>query len=88
VDHGCRSGLDASAIAIDRLMSADGGVLEILGLLLGDEHLDVVAQASLVGFEGENVVGLLVDDSPGDVALASHGVDGDDRALDRHAVAR
>ncbi len=84
VDHGCRSGLDASVIAVDRLVPADGGVLEVPGFLLGDEHVDVVAQASLVAFEGENVVGFLVDDGPGDVALASHGVDGDDGALDRH----
>ena len=61
-----------------------GGVLKVPGFLLGDEHLDVVAQGPLVALEGENVVGLLVDDRLGDVALISHGVDCHDGALDRH----
>ena len=66
MDHGCRSGLDASVVAVDRLVSADGRVLEVPGVLLGDEDVDVVAQAPLVAFEGENIVRLLVDDGPGD----------------------
>src|SRR5208337_536912 len=34
----------------------------------------------------QDVVGFLVDDFLRDVALAAHGVDGDDRALDRQHV--
>lgn len=43
MDQDCRLGLDESVIAIDCLLAADGGVLEAVGLLLGGEHVEVVA---------------------------------------------
>ena len=73
-------------IAIDRLIAADRRVLEAVGLLLGDEELDILAQRALVAFQREDVIGLLVEDFLGDVALAAHRVDGHDGALDRHHV--
>src|SRR5258708_3388757 len=67
-------------------MPGDLGVPEAVCLLLGGKQLDILAQRALVAFEGEDVIGLLVEDFLGDVALAAHGVDGDDGALDRQHV--
>jgi hypothetical protein len=80
------SGFDAAVIAIDGLVAADRGVLEAIGLLLGGEQLDILAQRALVALKGENVIGVLVEDFLRDAALAAHGVDGYDGALDRHHV--
>jgi hypothetical protein len=60
-----------------------GSVGETLGRLVGDEDVDVLAQRALVAFQRLDVVGLLVGDRLGSVALAAHGIDGDDRPLDR-----
>ena len=60
--------------------------LKPLALLLGHEQFDILAQRALVALQGEDVIGLLVEDLLGDVALAAHRVDGDDGALDRHHV--
>ena len=86
VDDGDGPGLDAAVIAIDGLVPADGGVLEILGFLLGREQFDVFPQRALIALQGQDVVGLLVHDLPGDGALAAHGVDGDDGTLDGQHV--
>ena len=40
----------------------------------------------MVAFEREDVIGLLIQDFLGDVALAAHRVDGHDGTLDRHHV--
>jgi hypothetical protein len=48
VDDGDGSGFDAAMLAIGGVVAADGGVLEILGFLLGDEELDIIAQRALV----------------------------------------
>jgi hypothetical protein len=40
----------------------------------------------LIAFQRENVVGLLVDHLPGDLALAAHRIDGHDRPLDLQHV--
>jgi hypothetical protein len=73
-DRGIGSRFDATVIAIDRLMRADLGILEAIGLL-GDQDLDIVAQRAL------DVIGLLVDDFLGDFALTPHRVDARGRAL-------
>ena len=70
-------------IAIDGLVATDLGILEPIGFLLGGEQLRVLSQGSLIALQGEHVIGLLGEDLRGDVALASHRVDGDDRPLDR-----
>ena len=49
---------------------------------VGEEKRGVHVQARLIAFEGEHVMGALVDDAPGDLLLRSHRVDGDDRALE------
>ena len=49
-------GFDAAVIAVDRLMAADVGVLETVGLLLGGEQLDILAQRALIAFEGEDMI--------------------------------
>ena len=54
VDDGRGSGLDAAMVAVDRRILADFGVGEAFGLLLGDEQFDVIAQRTLVAFQGED----------------------------------
>src|SRR5208283_5789295 len=75
--------LDAAVVAVDGRVPADRSLLEGDGLLFAGKQRDVVAQSSLIALQGEDVVGLLVDDFLRDLALATHGVDGHDRALDR-----
>ncbi len=86
VDDGDGAGLDAAVIAIVRGAAADRGIPEIVGYLLGGEALDVLAQSALIAFEGEDVVGAPLEDLARDGALAAHGVDGHDGALDRQQV--
>ncbi len=73
-------------VTIDRPVSADLGILEPIGFLFHDEQFDIFVQAGLVALEREDVVGLSVHDLAGDLALAAHGVDGDDGALDGQHV--
>src|ERR1700693_6309296 len=73
-------------IAVDGFMSGDLGIAEAIRLLLGGEQLDILAQRALVALEGENVIGILVEDFLGDVALAADGVGGNDGAFDHQHV--
>ena len=57
-------------------------MLEAVGLLLFDKHLDILAQGALVVLERENIVSLLVEDLARDGALAPHRVNGHDGAVD------
>jgi hypothetical protein len=86
VDDRIGSGLDAAVVGIHGLMLGDLCVLEAVCLLLGREYLDVLWEGTLVTLEGEDVIALLIDDFLGDVALAAHGVDGDDGPLDRQHI--
>jgi hypothetical protein len=86
VDDRIGSGLDAAVVGVDSFTLGDFGVLEAVCLLLGCEHLDVLPQGAMVTLEGEDVVGLLIDDFLADVALAPHGVDGDDGTLDHQHI--
>ena len=61
MDGGGSAGFDAAVIAIDAVVLADGGVLEVIGFLFVYEKLDVVAQRALITFQGEDIVGLLFD---------------------------
>ena len=65
------SGFDAAVIAIDGLVAADCGVLEPIGLLLGGEQLNILAQRALIALERENVIGLCVDDFLRNAALVA-----------------
>ena len=76
-------GFDPAVIAIDGLVAADLGILEIYRLLFVDEELDIVFERALIALQGEDVIGFLVDDRLSDFALATHRVDGDHRPLDR-----
>src|SRR6202042_2788585 len=79
-------GFNPAMIAIDGLVATDLGVLEIDRLLLVDEQLDVVFERALIAFEGEDVIGFLIDDRLRDVALTAHRVDSHDRPLElQHA---
>lgn len=80
VDDGGGPGLDAAVMAIDGLVAADRGVLEAHGFLLGHEEIDIGAERALVALQGEEVIGLLVEDFLDDAALAAHRVAGDDSA--------
>ena len=62
VDDGGGSGLDAVVIAVNRPVPTDLGVREALGLLLSHQDLDILTQRSLVAFQRENKIRLLVDD--------------------------
>src|SRR4051794_20258478 len=73
-------------IAVDRLITADLGILEACCLLLGDKQLNVLAQRALIALQREHVIGFLVHELLCDVALAAHGIDGHDRTLDRQHV--
>ena len=86
MDRGVSSGFDAPVIAIDGFMPADLCVLEIPGLLLGNEDFDILAQCALVAFEREHVIGVFIQDFLGNIALATHRIDGHDGALDRHHI--
>jgi hypothetical protein len=44
---------------VDGLVPADLGILEPIGLLLGDEDLDILAQRALTAFEREDKWALL-----------------------------
>src|SRR6202161_4172326 len=74
---------DPPVVAIDGLVAADLGVLEIYCLLFIDEELDVVFERALISLQGENVIGFLFDDRLRDIALTAHRVDRHDRPLDR-----
>ena len=86
MDGGVSSGFNAAVIAIDRFMPADLRILEGSRLLLGDENFDILAQGTLIAFEREDVIGLLIQDFLGNTALAAHRIDGHDGALDRHHI--
>src|SRR5215472_12452202 len=68
------------------MMLGDLGVAKAIRLLFGGEQLDILTQRTLIAFERENVIGFLVEDFLGDVALAAHGVVGDDGSFDRRYV--
>ena len=50
---------DPPVVAIDGLVPADLGVVEIYRLLFIDEELDVVFERALISLQGENVIGFL-----------------------------
>jgi len=56
-------------IGVDRFVPADCRVL-----LLGREHVDILAQGSLIALERDDEIGLLVDDFPGDASLTPHRI--------------
>ena len=86
MDRGVGPRFDATVVAVDGLMPADFGVLEALGLLIGDEQFDILAQGPLIALERQHVVGLLVDDLLGDGALAANRVEGDDGTRRRKSI--
>lgn len=70
VHDGYGAGFDAAMVAIHGFCPGHRGILKTVGDLLIGEDLGVLAQATLVALQGEDVVGLFVDDFAGDVALA------------------
>ena len=60
MDRGVSSGFDAAVIAVDCFMPADLCILEVPGLLLGNEEFDILAQCALIAFEREHVIGIFV----------------------------
>ena len=86
LDLSSQSDLSSDSPTLAAAKAPAGSTQNALSRLFGDKNLDVVAQRALVAFQRENVVGLLVHDFLRDVALAAHGIDGDDRAFDRQQV--
>jgi hypothetical protein len=61
----------------------DGGFRdELAGRRVPEIHLDIPFQGRLIALEGERIVGLAGHDFVGDLDLAAHGVDGDERAFE------
>jgi len=54
--------------------------------LFGSKQFDVFMKRALIALQGQNVVGLSVDDFPGNLPLAAHGVDRHHRAFDRKHI--
>src|SRR3546814_12474452 len=75
VDDGGRPGLDAAMVAIDRRVLADLALMEVALFLLGYEQRDILVQSRLVPLERQNILGLLVEDSLSNHALAAHSLD-------------
>ncbi len=73
-------------VAADAGVLAALGVVEAISFLFVNEEFDSFVQAGLVGFERQHVIGLLVDDLGGDLALAAHGVESDNGAVDGQHV--
>ena len=67
---------DAAVICIDGLEG-----LQFRGRGIVEIAFDVVMQGGLVILDGQQVVGTPFEDGGGDLGLAPHGVDGDQRAL-------
>jgi hypothetical protein len=52
-------------------VSSRAAMALLLGSLLGGEQLDILTQRALVALEGENVIGILVEDFLGDAAMGN-----------------
>ena len=79
---------DDMAADFDTAVVAVGGLggLEFLGRGVVEIAFDVVVQSGLVVFDGEEVVGAALEDGGGDLGLAAHGIDGDQRAFQFEAL--
>ena len=62
VDDSGGPGLDTAVVTVDGGVAGGLCIGEAAGFLLGDENLDILAQRSLIAFQRENVISLLVDD--------------------------
>ena len=54
------------------------GVLEMIRFRIEEKILDFLKEMTVIRFQGQDVIGLLVDNQLGDVFLAPHRIDGDD----------
>ncbi len=79
-------GFDAAVALLHCLVVADNRIGKAACYLFDEEKLGIVVQAALVALEGKDIVGVLVDDLRGDVALTAHGVDGHRRAVDGQQI--
>ena len=86
MDDGGGSGFDAAVIAVDCGVLADRSVSKVPGFLFRGKHLAILPQRALMAFQRQDVLGLLVDNFLCDLTLAAHGVDRDNRPLDRQQV--
>jgi hypothetical protein len=76
---------DVAAALLDAavaLVALDVGVEGLWGWVI-EEALDFAMERGLVVLNGQEIVGLLVDDAPGDRGVAGDRVDGDQRAGQR-----
>src|SRR6516164_3625334 len=73
---------DPAMVGVGRLMKG----FDALGLLIGEEVFDVLEQNRPIGFEREQIVAAARNDRLSDVGLGSHGVDGDEGALEVEAL--
>ena len=70
--------LDAAVVGVGRLMNGFDG----FSFRIGEEGDDVLMKDRSIGFEREQIVAAAGHDLFGDVGLGSHGVDGDQGALE------
>ena len=81
LDDGRYSGFDTVMIAIDGGIVADPGIGETTGLLFRYEKFDILVQRSLITFQSQHVIGFLLEDRFGDIALEPHRIDDHDGSL-------
>src|SRR5260370_42448091 len=72
------SDFNATALFINTLVEGMRQALEIdlSSVLKPLDH--ILMQLTLVAFEGQDVIGVLVDDGPRNLCLATHGINGHD----------
>ena len=77
VDQGCMPCFNAAMIGVNRLVGADFRLGKVDAFLFLCKQFNVTQQAGLVALQRQDIVGPLVDDLPGDLALTAHGIDRD-----------
>ena len=65
-----------------RVLSRRWSCRRVLGRRGAEIVLDIGLQRRLIALEGQQVIGLMGDDPVGDLDLAAHGIDTDQRALE------
>ena len=73
--------LDAAVAFLERCLCDEFGLWRVPEITF-----DIGFERGLISFEREEIIGAMVDDLVGDFDLATHGVDGDERAVELPGV--
>lgn len=77
---------DEAPVGLLRALGVQPGLLQCFPLGEAEALLQYALQTRLVAFDGQQVVGFLLQDLRGDLALAAHRVDADQIAFDQQCV--